>query len=239
MNSHEQLRNQLRSELPEEVVVMWDMIESICEMTIEVHRPSPSVTPRQAGSETSEKGAAIILPTHEPLCAAAAYHELLHIHRFWIEGVPQLVAKVAAPAMRQVAPMLDNDVEHSIIIPRQVEAAMNEPFFLQDQISKRWGGYPWPANTEVWRRRYMNFTGALYAPHLSAPHQETIARCLALEGATREASLFVKRMNDLSSDKPRMLACMIRFVKLRKEDFLLRYIDIRKRSTWVEEVPLY
>ena len=72
--------------------------------------------------------------------------------------------------------------------------------------------------------------------NLSSAHQETIARCLALEGATRKAALSV---NAMSGDKPRMLACMIRFVKLRKEDFLLRYIDIRKRSTWVEEIPPY
>lgn len=72
--------------------------------------------------------------------------------------------------------------------------------------------------------------------NLSSAHQETIARCLALEGATRKAALSV---NAMSGDKPSLLACTIRFVKLRKEDFLLRYIDIRKRSAWVEEVPLY
>lgn len=72
--------------------------------------------------------------------------------------------------------------------------------------------------------------------NLSSAHQETIARCLALEGATREAALSV---NAMSGDKPRLLACTIRFVKLRQEDFLLRYVDIRKRRAWVEEIPPY
>lgn len=239
MNGHDRLRSQVRSGLPAEVIALWDKIEATCEEPIAVERPATSNTRRHAGSFTSERGAAIILPTHEPLCAAAAYHELQHIHRFLVEGVPQLVAKPDAPVARQVATMLDNDVEHSVIIPRQIAAGLNDPFFIQDQFADLWAGYPWPDNTEGWRRRYANFTGALYAQHLSASHRETIARCLALEGATREAALYVKRMNAMSGDKPRLLACTIRFVKLRQEDFLLRYVDIRKRRAWVADLPLH
>jgi hypothetical protein len=67
----------------------------------------------------------IITPNANYFPSAPVYHELLHIHRFCIEEVPQIAVCDAynnwTPELEKSLSELDNDIEHFIIVPEECD----------------------------------------------------------------------------------------------------------------------
>ncbi|MBB6124604.1 hypothetical protein [Sphingobium subterraneum] len=94
---------------------LWTGIESKAHRTIFAF-PSPA---RAASCSQSELAACLYLPNLAAPTASEVCHELLHIQRYWIEGVPQLDAIDRAENKVAISNHIENIVEHSVIVPRQ------------------------------------------------------------------------------------------------------------------------
>ncbi len=66
----------------------------------------------------------IFAPTNGYFPDGAVRHEVLHIHRFYVEGVPKLVLRNQARGNRDLAEnftAIDNALEHLVIIPQELQ----------------------------------------------------------------------------------------------------------------------
>lgn len=229
------LRDQTRRSMPENVIALWDKVESFAEVDIRVENYPAYLRPdgrsQPASIMAGHDGAVIYLPTDEPLTAQAIFHELLHAHRLWVEGVPELVILTEDENNWRIVGELEADLEHLVIIPRQIAAGMDETKRLRAGAKKTWTEYPWPETTNSWRRRYTCLIHWL-SHHLFAD-EEIAARmreCIIAEGHFREAELFRKKALSLLGRKEDLLACAVRFLKFPPNEVGVRYVDIRRRT---------
>jgi hypothetical protein len=71
--------------------------------------------------------ATIITPSVQRFTLASAYHELLHIRRHLVQGIPRLTVSEAVPhglPFQQTAQMVvieDNAIEHLVIVPPELQ----------------------------------------------------------------------------------------------------------------------
>lgn len=235
------LRDQTRSSMPANVIALWHAVESFAQVQIQVENHPPHLCPpgvsQPASIMAGKDGATIYLPTDEILTAQAVYHELLHAHRLWVEGVPELVILTENENDWRIVGELEADLEHLVIIPRQVEVGMDETERLRTGARKTWAEYPWPETTNPWRRRYTCLihwlSHHLFADDEIAAHMR---ECIIKEGLFREAELFRKKALSLLGRKEDLLACAVRFLKIPQDEVGVRYVDIRSRA--VRIVPI-
>ena len=71
----------------------------------------------------TEAKAQILIPSRDSFPEGAVLHELLHIQRFLVEGVPQLVVCEHHwhPDLEKVFTQVDNNIEHLVIVPKELE----------------------------------------------------------------------------------------------------------------------
>lgn len=228
--------------MPKQVIALWDAIEAQAQASIEVeHYPDHLLRTgraQPAAIMAGHDGAVILLPTEEPLTPQAVYHELLHAHRLWIERVPELVLLGEDQNNWEIVGELESDLEHLIIIPRQIEAGMHELERLRRGAARTWAEYPWPETESRWRRRYTCLVHWLSRDLFA---DDDVARrmreCLIAEGLLREAELFRSKALSLLGRKEDLAACAVRFLKIPPNEIGLRYVDVRNRAFRIVALP--
>lgn len=72
--------------------------------------------------------------------AQGATHELLHLRRWWLEGVPLLYHGVSDVKAR--CEQLENELEHQVIVPREADYGF-DPFARWNGVyGEKWRGQP-------------------------------------------------------------------------------------------------
>lgn len=61
--------------------------------------------------------------------------------------------------------------------------------------------------------------------------------CIRAEGLAAEADLFAARINRLLNNKPRVLACVVRFMRIPRGLFHMTRLDVRNRTHRIEPIP--
>ncbi|OFV96858.1 MAG: hypothetical protein A3F68_10320 [Acidobacteria bacterium RIFCSPLOWO2_12_FULL_54_10] len=79
--------------------------------------------PDPLACEADENGARILIPAPDHFPESSALHELLHIRRFLVDGVPKIVVCEDnwIPQLEKGLLMLDNNLEHLVIIPEELK----------------------------------------------------------------------------------------------------------------------
>lgn len=85
--------------MPPTVLSLWDKIEAFADLQLEVE--PTAVQGKPAGSYVTGSKGAIVLASDGSLSPSAAFHELQHIHRFWVEAVPKLQSRHHEKALGQ------------------------------------------------------------------------------------------------------------------------------------------
>lgn len=113
--------------LPIDLHRMVAGIESESGMKIEVKIDSSRAgryfnEPDPLACVVNEYKAQILIPSHDIFPEGAVLHELLHIQRFLVEGVPQLTVceNHWCPALEKVFTQVDNNLEHLVIVPKEL-----------------------------------------------------------------------------------------------------------------------
>ncbi len=81
--------------------------------------------PDSLACDVSQHGARLLVPTTDHFPDGSVLHELLHIRRFLVNGVPRIVVcddySVWTPQLETALTQLDNSIEHLIIVPEELE----------------------------------------------------------------------------------------------------------------------
>ncbi len=70
----------------------------------------------------NECKAQLLIPSPDTFPSGSVLHELLHIQRFLVEGVPQIAVceNRWCPELESVFTHLDNNLEHLVVVPREL-----------------------------------------------------------------------------------------------------------------------
>jgi len=218
-----------KDQLPQQVAVLIDQIEAYARREIQIAVDTRPVSPTdpnpdRLAAEVTEQRATIYLRAPDAFPPHGVLHELLHIHRFWVDGIPQVLPVHDPDGERlQVTGSIENALEHQIIVPREAEYGF-EPYSYWNETERRlWGQYPWPAITNQWARRKNSLLGWLTVSRLVSDDQvkAQAADCLKKEGLFDEAQRFATRIAGVIESKPRSISATLRFLKIPIQDVRL------------------
>ncbi len=138
------LSHRLRAGLPLEVGSVWDELETAWGRPIVVdliaekdRRPDGA----RAGLRTEAEPVMIVLDVDQTR-PASVLHELLHFRRYYIDRVPRMVGAARGPmtpakqeAFRRIG-LLENELEHLVVIPQQDAMGHADLSFWEDGLKK-------------------------------------------------------------------------------------------------------
>jgi hypothetical protein len=188
----------------------------------------------------SETGATLMYRGEEEFQTPAVLHELLHLRRYWIDCVPQLVP-VADPQgdKTKIANQIENTLEHLIITPQEAHYGVDPYASLNDTARQNWQAYPWSDITENWARRKMCLLSWLTTRLLvSDDSVEALARgCLQKEGLLEEAENFATKIERSRSSKERCISTAVRFLRIPRAEAEMIYLDVKSKQLVRKPVP--
>lgn len=193
-------------------------------------------------TQFSEAHATIRSHNFDSVDARGATHELLHIHRAWVEGIPQLRPVKAEPTLEnfRACSLIENDLEHLIVVPREKDYGFDSAAYWNDTAKNFWDNYPWPLVPRPAGRRNNALLARLTLELASDPAIWAQAKeCLVAEGLYAEAERFAGRIKEFLPNKPRAVACALRFLKFPREYFCLVYLDVAHRARREEPIPAH
>jgi len=143
-----------RALLPANILALVDEIESHTRRTIEVRQnPYPRSTtnpnPDSLGAAVDESNAFIYLYQETDFTPQAVCHELLHIRRYWLENIPQILPVLPDADKMSVTSHIENTLEHLIIVPREQGYGFEPYAHWNHTTDKNWETYPWPTMLDI------------------------------------------------------------------------------------------
>ncbi|WP_233850934.1 hypothetical protein [Paraburkholderia sp. HD33-4] len=109
-------------QLPDDVQTLVQRTEQQSGLVIQVE-----VDPARGAAvacHVDERGATLLVSREEFFQPASVMHELLHMRRFLVDGVPQIVVNEDyndwTPELERALTVLDNSLEHLIIVPEEI-----------------------------------------------------------------------------------------------------------------------
>jgi hypothetical protein len=238
----EALREKVRAGLPSSILALMDEIESFARLHLGFdHYNFPvranKFNPRAPATEVSPDGATVYLHDFDVLDLHGITHELLHIHRYWIEGVPQIQPARNVAANLQASTNIENGLEHLVIVPREATYGFDADRYWSDVARHKWAQYPWPwiadrRNDILLERLALELVKDLEVHQMARGHLRT-------EGMEEEADRFAQRIRQFLGNKPRAAACVVRFMRIPPGLLHLTHIDVRNRSFRNEPIPAH
>lgn len=249
MNAEEKaaLRATVRTLLPQSAVALMDEVEAYAgdHITIKqsTQHTAPDDPPNTPGLLITHERASILVPDPETINPQGIVHELLHAKRYWVDAVAQLRPSPEnnTPQNNSVTAQIENAVEHLVIVPREADYGFDPHGHWNDISRARWTQYPWPDLTSAEGRRRRCFMGWLTASLVNDDDVLQVVRNgLAQEGLLVEAQKLLPRVTTFMArpqDKPRALACVARFLPIRRDALRIVYFDITNKSLRYEGMP--
>ncbi len=229
------VETRFRKRLPGEVAELVDRIETYAgrEILVDIDTSPVSSTepnPDRLATHVTETEVKILTRDEDIFPPHGVLHELLHIERFWVEQVPQVLPKLDLDGERiKITSSIENVLEHLIIVPREAEYGF-EPFdYWNKTESVIWGQYPWPSIENSWTRRMNCLISWLSVSGLVTDH-EVIAHaenCLMQEGFLHEARNFAQKINRTIASKHSAVSTVLRFLHIPLDDVQLIHFDIK------------
>ncbi|MFQ5995106.1 MAG: hypothetical protein ACE5K1_08410 [Acidiferrobacterales bacterium] len=220
-------------------------LENFAGVEIDV-RPAPvpsgetAANPKAVILAASEEGAALLYRNEDAFGPRLVLHELLHLQRYWIDCVPQLMP-VSDPDgdKTRIANEIENTLEHLVIVPREAAYGFDPYSFYRESATKSWETYPWPDIKESWARRKTCFLNWLTATLLVKEDEITslAERSLNQEGLYEEAKRFSDKIGEVVNSKERCISTVVRFLRIPRNEAALGYLDIRNKSFVKRPIP--
>jgi hypothetical protein len=231
------LRDTVRAALPDKVLALMDKIEAHAGSQIKVELDPASSS---ASTVVWVHGAALRIPSSEAINPNEILHELCHIERYWVEGVPQFVPSNPDDQDRwQLTSACNNALEHLVIVPREKEYGFDSSSHWNDEARHHWSSYPWASITDPAYRRQNCLLLWLDAALVTDQGLiDNIQACLKKEHLLEEAERFRNRVLTSIKDKGRAVALLVKFFKLRRNDYRLMFLDPRAGKQWYKPLPL-
>ncbi len=208
--------------------------------------PTPSSksgqSPKTLALMSSETGATILYRDTEDFQPQTVLHELLHLRRYWIDFVPQILP-VDDPDGEKIklANQIENTLEHIIIAPKEQGYGFESYASYHETSRRTWEAYPWRSIDEPWARRkncLLNWLTTYFLVRDPAIRQSA-ERCLEQEGLSSEAANFSQKIEHVLSSKEQCISTAIRFLQIPRQEVTMVYLDIKNQRTIRKPVPLH
>ncbi len=232
------MQQDFRQRLTAAIRRLVEEIETFAGTEIEV-RPTPAPTqaterqPKAVVLIASEQGATLLYRPEQEFPPQAVLHELLHLQRYWMERIPQLVAAVDPDGEKtRIAHEIENALEHLIIIPREAGYGFNPYPAWNERARGNWGAYPWPEVTAPWARRKHGLLSYLTTSFLvtDAQLKRLADEALTEERLLVEAQKFSQKIARVLTSKERCLSTAVKFLRIPRHDAAMAYLDIRQKQ---------
>ena len=237
------LRGKVLAVLPTNVQHLIDEIETAAGTPI-IFAPNPypisqtDPNPMGPACAVTHTNATIYLRDTENIDDHDILHELLHIHRFWVEMVPQVLPTGDDSDHLKITSSIENAVEHLIIVPKEADYGYEPYSHWNSMVRTNWRSYPWPDMVSSFARRKNMLLGRLTLKLVNDEATiELVENCLESEGLKEEADRFNAKIFSLLGNKPRAISCVLRFIKVPMNEVRLVYCDVKNRQQIIKEVP--
>lgn len=235
-----------KSQLSTHSSALVDRIENFAgrEIVVEVDtRPvSPSdPNPDRLAVEVDEKSAVLYIRAVDAFPHHGVVHELLHIERHWVEGIPQVLPLEDDANRLQITSHIENALEHQVIVPKEAEYGF-EPFGYWNQTALRnWTQYPWPDVKDAWARRKNCLLGWLTVSTLVTDQsvKDHVKACLRQERLSDEAEKFATKIGKTIGSKPQAVGIVLRFLKIPVDEVELVKFDVVREKRISIPIPVY
>ncbi len=230
-----------------DIQCLVEEIEKFASTEIQV-RPTPAPTSESAQSPktivliASEYGATLLCRDAGDFRPQAVLHELLHLRRYWIDFVPQILP-VDDPDGEKIklANQIENTLEHIVIVPKEQDYGF-EPYASYRETSRRnWETYPWRHIQEPWARRkncLLNWLTTYFLVR-DPTIKQSAERCLEQEGLSSEAANFSQRIERVLSSKEHCISAAIRFLRIPRHEATMTYLDIKSQKVLRKPIPAH
>lgn len=206
------------------------------EITIEVQTDRSTMA-----CEIDCDGQRILTPSQQYFQDGSVLHELLHIRRIAVEGIPQIVDcedshDISAEVISGLT-SLDNTLEHLVIVPEELLLRAERRSYWEERLSKALGKLERKALNSDDTKRWILLNGLFQ--DLALPNSPSEARLRQLEqeyAVVEDARDFRVSVSALTMNKERMVVEVFRLLKLPAHIAALEYFDIANGTS--EEVPL-
>jgi hypothetical protein len=191
--------------------------------------------------EVDEEGAVILVPTPGHFPDGAALHELLHIERFLVQGVPRIEACESfpdwSPGLETALRSLDNRIEHLVIVPHELRSRPDRRDHWERVMRNALDDLPGAGIADYDRRRLAMMDWA-FAVHVLPPSdlRDRYSEYLDALGVSIEARIFLGAIVPALDSKEDLVRLCFEHLELPRGCAVLSYIDIETRRT--EEVPI-
>ncbi|MCK5746902.1 MAG: hypothetical protein KAH44_11840, partial [Oricola sp.] len=238
------LRDHILRQQPEAVLNLLHEIEQFAGIRVEFWLyPEDSIpdgsNPFAATLQVHRDAADILVRDPDRTTSQQVLHELLHLQRYWMEGVPQVVPVGTDPGNWDITSQIENVLEHLVIIPRERERGIDSFPYWRENLCGFWKSYPWPNLQNDFARRKNALLSWLQLEDLEPSIElRTIAEnALRSEGLLTEAKRLRSRIKLKIRDKPQMIAHALQASRIPRNNVRLLYFDVKARSEQRETVP--
>lgn len=171
----------------------------------------------------------LVKPTNGYFPDGAVRHELLHVHRLHGQGIPRISTPVEAgfedDALDDVLVDIDNDLEHLVIVPLELQLHPERRDHWEAVVDQVWSD-SFPATNDQGRRIGGLLQWAFLRHVLPASKARPVAEAALLAvGLTVEADQFADEVIALLPDKVAVTAAVVRWFDLPAHKVVLEYLS--------------
>jgi hypothetical protein len=170
----------------------------------------------------------LFAPTNGYFPDGAVRHEVLHVQRFHVDGVPKLALADGAAwhkGFRDVLAALDNAVEHIVIVPVELQFHPERRTHWEAMMSDVWSGLPFAPEGELRLAVCLHWTFLRHV--LPGSPQIEIARNFMNEHALfGEADAFADQFLSVAASKEEMVRILfLTFPEIPKNRSALEFVN--------------
>jgi hypothetical protein len=236
------LRELVLNNLPSNVAGLLAEIENVSGLKVKFELDTTVLPPNTVNidsemSEISHDRATVKLRNPDSVNLTGITHELIHIHRYWVEQIPQVMPRDNNDYKWSVTSEMENDLEHQIVIPRERDYGFDSSAYWNDTHRKVWGLYPWPSADAFHRNMYC-ILSPLYTRLVTDPEvTKLIASAVQSAGLTAKAAQHGSAIRANLADKPKCIAITAAFIGIPPTDLRVVYFDTKARNRRSEPLP--
>ena len=230
------------TQLPAQTSLLVEEIEDYSGKWLEV-RPNPypisgaNPNPLGLACMVDERSARIYIRS-EAVDPHAFTHELLHIHRYWVRKVPQVLPVNDPAGIRvKVTSSIENAIEHLVIVPEEEQFGF-EPFaYWNETCRANWERFE-PQNMEKFAIKkncllgWLSISGLVTDPDVARKAQGIIKK----QGFLQKAQQMAFKVRRTVDSKEKQIRCVVDCLGISRAEVKLVYFDPRSTQRFERAV---
>ncbi len=239
------MRAEFLKPLSDQVIALVNEIENFSGREITVHPNPHPVSPTDPNPDglacSVSESRAEIYYRNANLDPKGLVHELLHIHRYWVKGIPQILPPSGSAENNiKVTSQIENSLEHLTIVPQEAQFGF-EPFEHWNRTSlANWEGFDGATYNKFALRKNCLLGWLIINNLVTDPEVKQLAeRKIISAGYLQEAKLFQRKINKYSKSKEKQLSVVVHFLRIPRNEVEIVFFDVQNGKRIERPVAKY